>query len=58
MVRATLYIEGGGESRELGARFREGWNKFFNTAGLSGKTKVVRGGSRRKTFDLLPRPSR
>lgn len=53
MVRATLYIEGGGEGRDLGARFREGWNKFFNSAGLGGKTKVVRGGSRRKTFDLF-----
>ena len=53
MVRATLYIEGGGEGRDLGARFREGWNKFFNSAGLGGKTKIVRGGSRRKTFDLF-----
>ena len=51
MVRATLYIEGGGDSRDLGARFREGWNAFFKSAGLASKTKVVRGGGRDKTFD-------
>lgn len=51
MVRATLYIEGGGEGRELGARFREGWNEFFKSADLASKTKVVRGGGRDKTFD-------
>ena len=53
MVRATLYIEGGGERRDLGARFREGWNKFFKSAGLDGKTKLVRGGSRQRTFHLF-----
>ena len=53
MVRATLYIEGGGEGRELGARFREGWNAFFKSAGLASKTKIVRGGGRDKTFDLF-----
>ena len=51
MVRAMLYIEGGGEGRELGARFREGWNAFFKKAGLASKTKIVRGGGRDKTFD-------
>ena len=53
MVRATLYIEGGGEGRELSARFREGWNAFFKKAGLASKTKVVRGGGRRRTFNLF-----
>ena len=53
MVRATLYIEGGGEGRELGARFREGWNAFFKKADLASKTKIVRGGGRDKTFDLF-----
>ena len=51
MVRAMLYIEGGGDSQYLGARFREGWNAFFKSAGLANKTKVVRGGGRDKTFD-------
>ncbi len=51
MVTATLYIEGGGEGRELGARFREGWNEFFESAGVGSRTKIVRGGTRRQTFD-------
>ena len=50
MVTATLYIEGGGEGRELRARFREGWKEFFNSAGVGGRTKIVRGGGRRQTF--------
>ena len=50
---AKLYIEGGGEGRDLSVRFREGWNKFFKSAGLASKTKVVRGGGRRSTFKLF-----
>ena len=41
MVTATLYIEGGGEGRELSARFREGWNDFFKSAGVGKKTNYV-----------------
>ena len=51
MVTATLYIEGGGEGRELGARFREGWNEFFESAGVGSRAKIVRGGSRQQTFE-------
>ncbi len=51
MVTATLYIEGGGERRELGARFREGWNEFFKSAGVGNKTKIVRSGGRDQTFE-------
>ncbi len=51
MVTATLYIEGGGEGRELSARFREGWNDFFKSAGVGSRAKIVRGGSRQQTFD-------
>ena len=51
MVTATLYIEGGGEGKDLRARFREGWNKFFSSAGVGGRTKIVRGAGRRQTFD-------
>ena len=50
MVTATLYIEGGGEGKALRARFREGWKEFFNSAGVGGRTKIVRGGGRRQTF--------
>ena len=51
MVTATLYIEGGGEGKDLRARFREGWKKFFDSAGVGGRTKIVRGAGRRQTFD-------
>lgn len=50
MVTATLYIECGGERRELGARFREGWNEFFKSAGVGNKTNIVRGGGRDQTL--------
>lgn len=51
MVTATLYIEGGGEGKDLRARFREGWNEFFKSAGVGGKTKIVRGSGCDQTFD-------
>ncbi len=51
MVTATLYIEGGGEGKDLRARFREGWNKFFESAGVGSRTKIVRGSGRDQTFD-------
>ena len=51
MVTATLYIEGGGEGKDLRARFREGWNEFFKSAGVGSKTKIVRGSGRDQTFD-------
>ena len=54
MVTATLYIEGSGEGKELGARFREGWKKFFDSAGVGGRTKIVRGAGRRAPADLCP----
>ena len=48
----VLYIEGGGDNRRQSAQFREGWTKFFAMAGLGGRMpKVVRGGSRKQTFD-------
>ena len=51
MVTATLYIEGGGEGKDLRTRFREGWKKFFGSAGVGGRTKIVRGAGRKQTFD-------
>ena len=51
-MTAVLYIEGGGDNRRQSAQFREGWRKFFAMAGLGGRMpKVVRGGSRKQTFD-------
>ena len=58
MVVAKLYIEGGGDSRhssskEQKIRFRTGWHDFFKTAGVSHRTKIVRGGERKRTFALF-----
>ena len=49
-MTATLYIEGGGEREELRRRFRTGWQTFFKAAGVGGRAKIVRGGSRLATF--------
>ena len=52
LVTAKIYIEGGGDSKALRARFREGWKFFFAASGLSGRLpRVVRGGSRQHTYD-------
>ncbi len=51
MVTAKLYIEGGGDSKDLVPRFREAWSEFFKSAGLGGHMpKIVRGGGRDRTF--------
>ena len=50
-MTAKLYIEGGGDSKALRARFREGWRTFFEASGLSMRMpRVVQGGSRQHTF--------
>ena len=52
MVTAVLYIEGGGDKKDsLEISFRRGWKKFFKNAGLGNKTKIVRGGGRKQTYD-------
>ena len=50
-MTAKLYIEGGGDAKSLKARFREGWNRFFEKAGVARRVKIVRGGGRKQTFD-------
>ena len=50
-MTAKLYVEGGGDGRSLRARFREGWNGFFESAGLGDRVKIVRGGGRGQTFN-------
>ena len=51
MVTATLYIEGGGEGKDLRTRFRQGWRTFFDKEGVDARTKIVRGGGRQQTFN-------
>lgn len=54
MVTIKIYIEGGGEGKDLDIRFREAWRKFFEAAGLSGKMpRPVRGKGRANTFGLF-----
>ena len=54
MVANKIYIEGGGEGRDLDIRFREAWTKFFKSAGLSDRMpRPVRGKGRANTFDLF-----
>ena len=50
MVTATLYIEGGGEGKDLRGRFRRGWQAFFGAAGVGSRIKIVRGAGRQQTF--------
>lgn len=54
-MSAIIYIEGGGVRNEnLERLFRRAWAKFFAAAGLDGRLpRVVRGGSRSRTFDLF-----
>ena len=50
MVTAKLYIEGGGDAKSVKARFREGWNRFFEQVGVGGRVGIVRGGGRNQTY--------
>lgn len=54
MVNIKIYIEGGGDGKDLDSRFREAWTKFFKAAGLSGQMpRPVRGKGRKNTYDLF-----
>jgi hypothetical protein len=51
-VKIKLYIEGGGDSALQDTLFREGWQVFFQKAGLAGRMpRTFRGGGRNATFD-------
>ncbi len=55
-MKIKLYIEGGGDGPNLDSLFREGWNSFFNRAGMErGKLTVIRGKGRSRTLDLYER---
>lgn len=53
MVTIKIYIEGGGEGKDLDRRFREAWTRFFAKAGLGTMPRPVRGKGRKNTFDLF-----
>ncbi len=54
MVAIKIYIEGGGEGKDLDIRFREAWTKFFKAAGLERRMpRPFCGKGRKNTYDLF-----
>ena len=52
MVNARIYIEGGGDSKELHTRCREGFRRLLEALGFSGRMpRLVACGGRAATFD-------
>ncbi|MGH8803165.1 MAG: DUF4276 family protein [Polaromonas sp.] len=52
MVGLHLYVEGGGDSKALHARCREGFRRFLEQAGLQGHMpRIVACGSRNNAYD-------
>jgi hypothetical protein len=52
LVTSRLYVEGGGDSKELRIRCREGFSKLLAKAGLEGRMPRLRAcGGRESTFD-------
>ena len=52
-MKVRIYIEGGGEGKELDEVFRRAWKRFFDAAGVRRKPRVIRGGGRQHTFDAF-----
>jgi len=51
-VKKTIYLEGGGDSKELHARCREGFRKLLEQSGFRGRMpRLVACGGRAATFD-------
>ncbi len=52
MVNVKVYVEGGGTTRDLRTRCREGFASFFEKANLAGRMpRIVACGSRHTAFD-------
>jgi len=53
-VRVRIYVEGGGDSKELQARCREGFRKLLINSGFKDRMPGFRAcGGRNKTFDMF-----
>ena len=51
-MKVRVYVEGGGNGRELRARCREGFTSFFEKATLAGRMpRIIACGSRTNAFD-------
>jgi hypothetical protein len=54
MVSVKIYVEGGGDSKELHTRCREGFNKLIKKLGFNGRMpKIVAGGGRKRAYDMF-----
>ena len=51
-MSVKVYVEGGGEGKDLRTKCRQGFSNFFDKAGLTGgMPRIVACGSRQKTYD-------
>lgn len=51
-MNAKIYLEGGGDSKDLGIRCREGFRKLLEKCGFEGRMpRLVRSGSRKEAFE-------
>lgn len=50
-MKVKLFVEGGGDAKELRTRCREGFTKFITEAGLKNRPQVVACGSRRNAYE-------
>ncbi len=54
MVSVTIFVEGGGESKELKSRCREGFSKLIKKMGFVGHMpKIVACGGRKNAYDMF-----
>ena len=54
MVNLTLYVEGGGDTREQKARLRRGLSSFLERANLQGRMpRIVASGGRDVAYDKV-----
>jgi len=52
VVTVRLYVEGGGDSKELKTHCRRGFRKFIEKAGLQGRMpRIVACGGRQRAYD-------
>jgi hypothetical protein len=54
MVSVTIFVEGGGDSKELRTRCREGFSRLIKKLGFGGRMpRIVACGGRRRAYDMF-----
>lgn len=54
MVSVTIFVEGGGEGKELRTRCREGFSKLIKKLGFGGRMpRIVACGGRQRAYDMF-----